>query len=95
MVASEEVLAAKFAEIWPRLNERQRRVVAGAEARSLGWGGVSLVARASGLSIPTVRKAVQELASAEQTEQLLPGGRVSLVEAASEWWYWSQASSKQ
>ncbi len=51
----------------------QSMVVAGAEARSLGWGGVSLVARASGLSIPTVRKAVHELTSAEQAEQLPPG----------------------
>jgi hypothetical protein len=54
-------LAAKFASVWPHLNERQRRVVVGAEAKALGYGGVSAVARASGLSVPTVRKAVGEL----------------------------------
>src|SRR5207248_2405039 len=42
-------------------NERQRRLAVAAEARALGRGGVSIVARASGLSRPTVYKAMAEL----------------------------------
>src|SRR5438034_86223 len=34
--------------LWPELNERQRRRLLGVEARELGWGGVSALARADG-----------------------------------------------
>ncbi|MGH2705826.1 MAG: ISAzo13 family transposase, partial [Actinomycetota bacterium] len=42
----------------PHLDERQRRILAGAEARALGRGGVALVARATGMSRSTVQGAV-------------------------------------
>jgi len=58
---SEAVLVEKFAALLPHLNEKQRRLVAAAEARALGYGGVSRVARASGLSRPTVHKGLGEL----------------------------------
>lgn len=35
----DEVLARKFADLWPHLNERQRRLVVGAEAKARGRGG--------------------------------------------------------
>ena len=44
MEIDERVLAAKFEVILPHLDERQRRLLLAAEARSLGYGGVSLVA---------------------------------------------------
>ena len=50
VVEVEESLAAKFAELFPHLDERQRRFTMGAEARELGDGGVALVARAAGVS---------------------------------------------
>ncbi len=40
-----------------------RRLLVGAEARSLGRGGISAVARASGMSRVTVRRGIAELAS--------------------------------
>ena len=43
------------------LDERRRRQWAAAEARDVGWGGVSLVARATGLSRPTIRAGLMEL----------------------------------
>jgi len=58
----ESVLAEKLAAVLPHLNERQRRVLLGAEARSLGRGGVSVVARAARVSRPTVHKGLSELA---------------------------------
>ena len=57
----ERVLAAKFEAILPHLDERQRRLVLAAEARSLGHGGISLVARASGISRVTITAGVGEL----------------------------------
>jgi len=43
------------------LDERQRRLLAGAGARALGRGGVSVVASATGMSRNTVRRGAQEL----------------------------------
>ena len=59
------MLAEKFAALLPHLNERQRRLAVAAEAKALGRGGVSVVARASGLSRPTVYKAMAELDAPE------------------------------
>ena len=56
----ESLLARKFSEILPHLDERQRRLVAAAEARYLGHGGISRVSRASGLTRPTIHKALHE-----------------------------------
>src|SRR5947208_11192639 len=57
------VLAAKFAAIFPHLDERQRRLLMGAEARALGRGGIRLVARAAGVREATVSLGVDELDS--------------------------------
>jgi hypothetical protein len=61
MEIDEQLLAAKFEVILPHLDERQRRLLLAAEARSLGHGGVSLVSRASGVSRVTVSAGVSEL----------------------------------
>ena len=50
-----------FGSVMPHLNEVQRRLVAGAVARSLGRGGKSRVAAASGLSRNTVIKGYAEV----------------------------------
>ena len=61
MEVTREVLAAKFAVIFPHLDERQRRLLMGAEARALGHGGIRLVARAAGAGEATVSAGVAEL----------------------------------
>src|SRR6516162_9719987 len=58
-----EMLAAKFGAIFPHLDERQRRLLLGAEARALGHGGIRLVARAAGVREATVSLGVDELDS--------------------------------
>jgi transposase len=60
-VELEETLAGKFASVLPHLDERQRRLLLGAEARALGHGGIKLVARAAGVSSATVSKGVADL----------------------------------
>ena len=57
------MLAAKFEVIFPHLDERQRRLLMGAEARALGHGGIRLVARAAGVREATVSLGVAELES--------------------------------
>jgi hypothetical protein len=74
MAAIEDIeasLAAKFQALFPHLNERQRRLAAGAEARSLGHGGIRIVARAAGMREGTVSRGVAELESGQE-----PLGRV-------------------
>jgi DNA-binding CsgD family transcriptional regulator len=63
MEITREMLAAKFAAIFPHLDERQRRLVMGAEARALGHGGIRLVARAAGVREATVSLGAGELES--------------------------------
>src|SRR5262252_8956142 len=65
-----QVLAAKLAAIFPHLDERQRRLLMGAEARALGHGGIRLVARAAG-----VREATVSLGAAELESGAEPLGR--------------------
>ena len=63
MMVTSEILAAKFGTIFPHLDERQRRLLMGAEARALGHGGIRLVARAAGVREATVSLGVDELDS--------------------------------
>jgi hypothetical protein len=63
MVVTREMLAAKFAAVFPHLDERQRRLLMGAEARALGHGGIRAVARAAGVREATVSLGVDELDS--------------------------------
>ena len=57
------ILAAKFQVIFPHLDERQRRLLMGAEAGALGHGGIRVVARAAGVREATVSLGVAELDS--------------------------------
>ena len=67
----EPSLAAKFAALFPHLDERQRRLTMGAEARVLGHGGIAVVARAAGVSRVTVSGGVRELEAGDE-----PLGRI-------------------
>jgi hypothetical protein len=54
-------LRRKFRSIWPHLDERTRRITAANEAMSLGFGGVSLVHRACGLSRQAIARGIREI----------------------------------
>ena len=64
-------LRKKLQKLWPHLNERSRRMLAAAEAAQIGYGGVSLVRRACGLSRVTIIKGLGELGAPP-----LPGERI-------------------
>jgi transposase len=61
VAVTQEILAAKFETILPHLDERQRRLLLGAEARALGHGGIRQVARAARVREATVSLGVDEL----------------------------------
>jgi hypothetical protein len=81
-------LHSTYVKLSPWLNERQRRLWAGAEALTLGRGGIARVAEATGLSRMTVHAGVRELrAVADHPDEALPavqirqpgGGRLPLT----------------
>ena len=51
----------KYQPLQSALDERARRLWAGTEAKELGWGGATIVARATGLSRTTIRAGMAEL----------------------------------
>jgi hypothetical protein len=61
---SGDVLAAKFGELLPHLDERTQRLVLGAEARALGHGGIGVVAEAAGVSRGRVSRGAAQVAGA-------------------------------
>src|SRR5262249_3368008 len=56
-----ERVRRKFDALGPVMDERTRRQWAAAEAADLGWGGVSAVAAATGLSRTTITAGLREL----------------------------------
>ena len=58
--------------ILPTLNEYQRRRYLSAEAKSIGYGGISLISRLSGVSRQTLTEGVKEL---DDSESIMPQGR--------------------
>jgi len=62
-MAVESVLAEKSAALRPFLDERQWRLLLGAEARALGHGGIAVVTRASGAARSTVSIGLREVRS--------------------------------
>jgi Rhodopirellula transposase DDE domain len=82
-MVSQRDVRQKLQSLWPHLNERSRRMLAAAEAAHWGYGGVSLVSRACGLSRVTLMKGIQELDAPALTPERIRragGGRRSLVE---------------
>jgi Rhodopirellula transposase DDE domain len=72
---TEEGLKEFFSVISPLLDERQRRVIAGATARLLGRGGTTAVARTAEMSRNTVTTGATEI----ETSGALPQDRVRRV----------------
>jgi hypothetical protein len=71
-VVDEAAIGEKFRALAGELNERQRRLWAASEARAAGRGGIAATARATGITVPTIRKGIAELEAGER----LGAGRV-------------------
>jgi Rhodopirellula transposase DDE domain len=57
----ERVIRKKYEAMKPELDERSRRRWAAIEARAIGWGGISAVSAATGMSSRTIRRGLEEL----------------------------------
>jgi hypothetical protein len=67
-----EGIRRKFVALDSVMDERIRRQWAASEARSFCWGGISLVARATGMSRSTIQVGIKELEERERTGIVSP-----------------------
>ena len=72
----ESKIAEKYEALRDVMDEQMRRLWAASEARALGYGGVSVVARAVGLTRPTITAGLKELGDARQLVSIAPKHRV-------------------
>jgi transposase len=75
VVDAETSVRQKWGLLKATMNERARRLWAGAEAGALGHGGVATVARATGLAISTVRKGRDEARAGARPEDVVQARR--------------------
>jgi transposase len=84
-VIDEDAIGERFRALAGELNERQRRLWAASEARSVGRGGIAAVARATGIAVETIRSGIRELDAGERLEpgrvRRRGGGRKPLTES--------------
>ncbi len=73
----------RFELVAGELNERSRRLVAASEAVAIGWGGISAVSRATGLSRKAISHGIKELQErgegSEGRIRRIGGGRKTTV----------------
>lgn len=68
MVDDIGLIASKFEALAPALNERARRVWAATEAKAFGRGGIAAVSRATGISVSTIRRGLEEVDAGDIAE---------------------------
>jgi hypothetical protein len=78
MAGAAEAVASTYAALRPHLDERQRRLLLGVEARRLGRGGIAAIAEATGVHPDTIARGVRELEGAAEPSPRVraPGGGV-------------------
>ena len=70
IVTNIEIIRGKYEPLKKIMDERTCRIWAAAEAKAIGWGGISMVAVATGLSRTTITTAIKEL------DQLIKGKKI-------------------
>jgi DNA-binding phage protein len=75
-IAVAEGIRRKFKSLLPSMNERVRRHWAASEAMALPRGGISAVARATGMSRNTIRVGMAELKERGDSDRPLPETRI-------------------
>lgn len=86
-----ESIKIKYSILSKVMDEKVRRLWAAAEARSIGWGGISIVSLATGMSRTTITLAIKELANMEKAGVVMGrkvrcagGGRKKLIDGRPE-----------
>ena len=79
----ENALKGKYKIIGPHLDEKARRLWAATEAKSIGWGGITIVAKIANISPITVRSGLQDLKRGDlptNSVRRAGGGRKKITE---------------
>jgi hypothetical protein len=71
-----EKIQNKYEQLSPYLNEKTRRLWAATEAISLGWGGISWVSKATGLSRTTIQAGLNLLEESESAKTVKESSRI-------------------
>src|ERR1039458_7152514 len=75
-VETENLVRKKFDLLEPILDEQSRRLWAAAEAQALGRRGISVVARATGLSRTTIHQGVKDIEGLREHKALGKGKHI-------------------
>jgi len=79
----EMLIRSRYGAMGPHLDERERRLFVAAEARTAGYGGVSAVARATGIARSTINRGLKDLdvrVPVQRKVRRAGGGRPSLTQ---------------
>src|SRR6201988_777780 len=79
----ETAIRGRFEALRPRLDERGRRLFCAAEARTAGYGGVTVVARATGVARSTINRGLKDLQARDPAPSKIRrsgGGRPALTQ---------------
>jgi transposase len=69
MLVFDNDIQHRFRSLSPFLDERMRRLVAAAESDAIGYGGISAVARATGVSRRAITEGIKELRKAKKMKR--------------------------
>ena len=72
MLVHQSDIQRRFRSLAPFLDERMRRLVAAAESKAMGYGGVSAVARATGVSRRAITVGMKELGERKTARKVQP-----------------------
>ncbi len=74
--SQEKTLKEKWLTLLPLLNERSKRIWAATEAKAIGYGGISLMSRVTGLRRKTISRGIVEIQSGKSNTSAIrqPGG---------------------
>jgi hypothetical protein len=77
MVDSEIIAAVrnKYQALKPVMDEKVQRRWAACEAMTIGWGGITGVSKATGISRPTIRAGIAEVQSGAPAAEEVPPRR--------------------
>lgn len=80
------LLKKKFRDVFPFLNEKQKRIFVAAEARAHGFGGIKAVSKITGMSRQTIYRGMEDLKSKSRKKDSTSvrrkgGGRKKLTDS--------------
>ena len=66
MLSTDEKLKEKLSILLPSLNEKQKRLLVGAEAIVLGYGGIKFLSNLTGMSTNTISRGIREIENGDE-----------------------------